>query len=251
MSKINEKNYAGKKRFASKERAMDHAKSMEDQGYLTKYSKGSEDFRSSDSNYPHIITHYFRDKDHLNQFRRQRYAERKKLKEETQMTDFKKGETVYLKTKKFNNTPHTGKVVKVTDSHVHISSAGGTYKAPKNIVTREYKDSHLYKSVREEAQLDELSTDTLKSYVKKASDVAKSNYRWKGGFIVNKIPSHKAKNRKQGVLNATDRIMQREEVAVNAAGAGNVAGLGIGPQGEPGVKKKKKNIMTFSRFMRK
>ena len=43
----------------------------------------------------------------------------------------------------------------------------------------------------------------------------------------------------------------REEVAVNAAGAGNVAGLGVGPQGEPGVKKKKKNIMTFSRFMRK
>jgi hypothetical protein len=124
------------------------------------------------------------------------------------MSDFKKGETVYLKTKKFNNTPHTGKVVKVTDSHVHISSAGGTYKAPKNIVTREYKDSHLYKSVHEEAQLDELS-------------------------------------------NATDRIMQREEVAVNAAGAGNVAGLGVGPQGEPGVKKKKKNIMTFSRFVRK
>lgn len=39
-----------------------------------------------------------------------------------------------------------------------------------------------------------------------------------------------------------------EEVAVNSVGAGNVAGLGVGPQGEPGVKKKKKNIMTFSRF---
>lgn len=31
----------------------------------------------------------------------------------------------------------------------------------------------------------------------------------------------------------------KEEVAVNAAGAGNVAGLGVGPQGEPGVKKSK------------
>ena len=42
-----------------------------------------------------------------------------------------------------------------------------------------------------------------------------------------------------------------EEVAVNAAGAGNVAGLGVGPQGEPGVKKKKKNVMSFNRFMKK
>jgi hypothetical protein len=43
----------------------------------------------------------------------------------------------------------------------------------------------------------------------------------------------------------------KEEVAVNAAGAGNVAGLGVGPQGEPGVKKKKKNVMSFNRFMKK
>jgi hypothetical protein len=45
-----------------------------------------------------------------------------------------------------------------------------------------------------------------------------------------------------------------EEVAVNAAGAGNVAGLGVGPQGEPGVhmKKKKKVVLaSFKRFARK
>jgi hypothetical protein len=45
-----------------------------------------------------------------------------------------------------------------------------------------------------------------------------------------------------------------EEVAVNAAGAGNVAGIGVGPQGEPGVhmKKKKKPVLArFSRFMKK
>ena len=29
----------------------------------------------------------------------------------------------------------------------------------------------------------------------------------------------------------------REEAPVNAAGSGNVAGLGVGPQGEPGVHK--------------
>ena len=41
----------------------------------------------------------------------------------------------------------------------------------------------------------------------------------------------------------------KEEVAVNAAGAGNVAGLGVGPQGEPGVNKKKKTVLaSFKRF---
>ena len=38
-----------------------------------------------------------------------------------------------------------------------------------------------------------------------------------------------------------------EEVAVNSVGAGNVAGL----QGEPPINKKKKNVMSFNRFMKK
>jgi hypothetical protein len=38
-----------------------------------------------------------------------------------------------------------------------------------------------------------------------------------------------------------------EEVAVNSVGSGQVAGL----QGEPPVRKKKKNVMTFNRFMKK
>ena len=38
-----------------------------------------------------------------------------------------------------------------------------------------------------------------------------------------------------------------EEVAVNSVGAGNIAGL----QGEPPVRKKKKNVMSFNRFMKK
>ena len=42
-----------------------------------------------------------------------------------------------------------------------------------------------------------------------------------------------------------------EDVAVNSAGAGNIAGIGVGPDGEPGVKKKKKNVMSFNRFMKK
>ena len=42
-----------------------------------------------------------------------------------------------------------------------------------------------------------------------------------------------------------------EDVAVNSAGGGNIAGIGVGPDGEPGVKKKKKNVMSFNRFMKK
>lgn len=38
-----------------------------------------------------------------------------------------------------------------------------------------------------------------------------------------------------------------EEVAVNSAGAGNVAGIGVGPQGEPGLKKSKL-LKRFKQF---
>ena len=38
----------------------------------------------------------------------------------------------------------------------------------------------------------------------------------------------------------------------NNAGAGEIAGLGVGPQGEPGVyKKKKKQVVPFKMFTRK
>jgi len=43
----------------------------------------------------------------------------------------------------------------------------------------------------------------------------------------------------------------KEDAPVNAVGDGSaVAGLGVGPQGEPGVKKKKK-LVSFKMFKRK
>ena len=42
----------------------------------------------------------------------------------------------------------------------------------------------------------------------------------------------------------------KEDAPVNAVGGGNVAGLGVGPQGEPGVKKKKK-IASFISFIKR
>ena len=66
------------------------------------------------------------------------------------------------------------------------------------------------------------------------------------GNIVKNVPKHLAKK--------AMKDLTKEEVAVNAAGSGNVAGIGVGPQGEPGVhmkKKKKPVIASFKRFAKK
>ena len=66
------------------------------------------------------------------------------------------------------------------------------------------------------------------------------------GNVVKNVPKHLAKK--------AMKDLTKEEVAVNAAGAGNVAGIGVGPQGEPGVhmKKKKKVVLaSFKRFAKK
>ena len=51
----------------------------------------------------------------------------------------------------------------------------------------------------------------------------------------------------------TDNVckpMQKEDVPVNAVGGGQIAGVGVGPQGEPGIKKKK-NIASFVSFIKR
>jgi hypothetical protein len=42
----------------------------------------------------------------------------------------------------------------------------------------------------------------------------------------------------------------QEDAPINAVGGGQIAGVGVGPQGEPGVTKKKKP-MLFSSFLRR
>jgi len=42
----------------------------------------------------------------------------------------------------------------------------------------------------------------------------------------------------------------KEDAPVNVVGGGQVAGLGVGPQGEPGISKKKK-IASFISFIRR
>ena len=52
----------------------------------------------------------------------------------------------------------------------------------------------------------------------------------------------------------TDKVCKplEEDAPVNAASSGAVAGIGVGPQGEPGVNvKKKKNVASFTSFIRR
>ena len=105
---------------------------------------------------------------------------------------------------------------------------------------------------KEEVQIDELSKNTMKSYQGKALN------QYVNATVSPKYADHDSKEHKLAVkrmrgMNMADKKLKKEEAAVNASGAGNVAGLGVGPQGEPGVhmKKKKKNVMSFSRFMKK
>jgi hypothetical protein len=99
---------------------------------------------------------------------------------------------------------------------------------------------HYNKLMGEEAEeLDELSKTTLKSYMNKA------DARTMDRTIDNPKAHKKAQNRTMGIEKAGKKVA--EEIAVNSVGAGNVAGL----QGEPPVRKKKKNVMSFNRFMKK
>ena len=42
----------------------------------------------------------------------------------------------------------------------------------------------------------------------------------------------------------------QEDAPTNSVGGGQIAGLGVGPQGEPGIKRKKK-VASFISFMRR
>jgi hypothetical protein len=98
-----------------------------------------------------------------------------------------------------------------------------------------------------EETLDELSSKTLFSYGKKARKEAEKRdepmHRARGRLLASKKTNPARGGYKLTKVAATFG----EEVAVNSVGAGNVAGL----QGEPPVRKKKKNVMSFNRFAKK
>jgi hypothetical protein len=58
---------------------------------------------------------------------------------------------------------------------------------------------------------------------------------------------NKLKNMKMAVL---EKHLNKEDVPANNVGGGAIAGLGVGPDGEPGIKKKKK-LDTLMGFIRR
>ena len=94
-------------------------------------------------------------------------------------------------------------------------------------------------------------------YMQTAADymATEMNEEWEVRRGTKVISTHKKKDDAdvKAMRHPLNKVVAKEEAPVNAAGAGNVAGLGVGPQGEPGVhmKRRKKPVMTFSRFMKK
>jgi hypothetical protein len=143
----------------------------------------------------------------------------------------------------------SGKNWRVTRANKTI----GTYNSKDKADVKAMKHPLNKVVANEETQIDELSKDTMKSYKGKAFTQYMNMTH--GPTDWNKQPDKvrdKAAQRMRG-MNTADKKLKKEEVAVNAAGAGNVAGLGVGPQGEPGVnmKKRKKTVLaSFKRFTR-
>ena len=105
---------------------------------------------------------------------------------------------------------------------------------------------------KEEVELDEVSDTLAANYVKKrTSDYVKT---MKGQVQPSDVYNKMSDKHKTGINRAMDRIVKpvKEDSPTNAAGTGAIAGLGVGPQGEPGVNmKKKKKVIPFAMFTRK
>jgi RecJ-like exonuclease len=53
--------------------------------------------------------------------------------------------------------------------------------------------------------------------------------------------------RKKEFYKKLDNVKEDIAAPANSAGSGNIAGIGVGPQGEPGIKKRK--LIPFKRYI--
>lgn len=138
------------------------------------------------------------------------------VKEET---DFKVGHTVYTKDRKREDTPASGKILKVGPNHVYISRGGKSgmyYKAHKSNVSHTKEDGWEHKrleqakkyyedrkaGVKEEIELDEISISKMTQYIDKASP----------DFISGKYKGKKESNRLKGIDSAANKIYIKSKV---------------------------------------
>lgn len=98
--------------------------------------------------------------------------------------------------------------------------------------------------------------DRINTRFKKASGGQslqdRENY-WKKEHekLTKEIEAHKIEMERQKKQMSKEDVSMIGGSPVNNVGDGNIAGLGVGPQGEPGVnKKKKKSVIPFKTFTR-
>ena len=109
--------------------------------------------------------------------------------------------------------------------------------------------THVTDIKEEVEQIDEISDKLAGNYLKKVN----TNLIKKVGMKPD-LYNHLEPKRQKGATRALNRLMKpvEEDSPTNAAGTGAIAGLGVGPQGEPGVNmKKKKKVIPFAMFVRK
>jgi hypothetical protein len=69
--------------------------------------------------------------------------------------------------------------------------------------------------------------------------------------ITKEIEAHDAEMKRRKEVQKEEHVSLVGGTPVNNVSDGNIAGLGIGPQGEPGVnKKRKKSVVPFKTFTR-
>jgi len=190
------------------------------------------------------------------------------------------GQIVFItkENKNEENTPTDGIVRRIDEDYVILETNNSLYKTHINNISEDEEDSWLYK----QAQIDEKAVNKLvgESYINRTSLNSLKHPKAKGntygdhfdahGDNAWKVASAIRKERdevekKHGYKSAMfhDRALKayrswkktrkatneslNEEAPANAAGGGNIAAIGQGPDGEPGVfaraikKYKKKN----------
>ena len=154
---------------------------------------------------------------------------------------------------------HIEEAVKMTALEKFRKAAAEREKKHAEIEKNRSKDGsgltaaidRLSKQVNKEAveQIDEISDKLAGNYLKKVN----TNLIKKVGMKPD-LYNHLEPKRQKGATRALNRLMKpvEEDSPTNAVGTGAVAGLGVGPQGEPGVNmKKKKKVIPFAMFTRK
>ncbi|HIK67327.1 MAG TPA: hypothetical protein EYF95_05105 [Flavobacteriales bacterium] len=116
--------------------------------------------------------------------------------------------------------------------------SGAAAQRAMNDLVKKADYENLSVELDEDAKMGKQSDDQLKKIYKTASEKDQSS------------PANKSFT--QRIAKEMKKRGIQEEVPTNSAGGGNVAGLGVGPQGEPGVhpkKKKKKPAWEDSRVL--